>query len=280
MRHRALNSVPEKSRRLRALAAPSLSDAITFLVMVGSFLLQPTLLRADDDEIDQRYQSANSKYEADDFKAATVIYETLVSDEAFSSDLFYNLGNARYRQGDLGAAALNYHRALVFEPAMAEARQNLTVIEDQTGALIIENQDLDAWIAKLPPAFFATASTTLFWLAILSIIIACCVRRSRPWLPALIIITVLSVGLLFTSRYAERIWKERLSSRNYAVVTSEDVSARVNAVPDAAEVIALPPGSVVRILERRGPWRFVAIPGNLRGWLHSDHAKAVWPVNS
>ncbi len=252
---------------------------LAFAFIAGSLLCADPL-HAQDAEIDSRYESANSKYDADDFKAAAVIYETLVNDQAFSSDLFFNLGNARYRLGDLGEAALNFHRALVFEPAMAEARQNLTVIEDQTGALIIENEDLDAWIAKLSPAFFAITSSVFLWLAVLAFVIACCVRRSRPWLPALIIITVLSLGLLTTSRYAEHVWENRLSSRNYAVVTAMNVSARVNAVPDAAEVIALPPGSVVRILERRGPWRFVAIPGNLRGWLHTDHARAVWPISS
>lgn len=236
-------------------------------------------LHAQHNEVDQRYQTANDKYNADDFKAAAVIYQTLVDEQAFSSDLFFNLGNAHYRQDDLGEAALNYHRALVFEPAMAEASQNLSVIETQTGALIIDNQDLDAWIAKLSPAFFAATSSAFLWLAILAIVVACCVRRSRPWLPALIIITVLSLGLLASSRHAEHVWKNRLSSRNYAVVTAADVSARVNAVPDAAEVIALPPGSVVRILERRGTWQFVAIPGDLRGWLHADHAQAVWPIS-
>jgi len=278
MRLRVYHSVSARFQAFKRLARASLPLA-GFAVAVSTLCLEAPL-HAQDNEIDKRYQTANTKYEADDFRAAAVIYETLVDDQAYSPDLFFNLGNARYRLGEPGEAALNYHRALVFDPSMAEARQNLTVIEDQTGALIVVNEDLDAWIAKMSPGFFAAISSVFLWLAILTLVIACCVRRSRPWLPALLIIAILSLTLLFTSRYAESVWQNRLSSRNYAVITSENVSARVNAVPDAAEVIALPPGSIVRILERRGPWRFVAIPGNLRGWLHSDHAKTVWPLSS
>ena len=278
MRFRDFHNALQRPTAIKRKMPITLPLAALALFFSSLFCITP--IRAQDTEIDTRYQSANDKYDADDFKAAAVIYETLVKDQAFSSDLFFNLGNARYRLGDLGEAALNYHRALVFEPAMAEARQNLTVIEEQTGSLIIENENLDAWIAKLPPAVWTSAGSTFLWIAILALVTACCVHRSRPWLPALIIIAVLSLGLLASFRYAGHVWETRLSSRNYAVVTAGNVSARVNAVPDAAEVIALPPGSVVRILERRGPWRFVAIPGNLRGWLHSDHAQAVWPISS
>lgn len=277
MRLRSFHTVSERPFPTRVNHQIARTLAVAVFILSSLFVV--AAVHAEDSEIDTRYQSANSKYDAGDFKAAAVIYETLVDDQAFSPDLFFNLGNARYRLGEPGGAALNYHRALVFDPAMAEARQNLTVIEDQTGALIIENHDLDAWIAKLSPGFFAVSSTLFLWMAILLVVIACCVRRSRPWLPALIIMSVLSLGLLAVSRYAEHVWENRLSSSNYAVVTAAGVSARVNAVPDAAEVIALPPGSVVRILEQRGPWRFVAIPGNLRGWLHADHASAVWPVS-
>lgn len=36
--------------------------------------------------------------------------------KALSSNLFYNLGNAYYRQGKLGLAILNYERALRLDP--------------------------------------------------------------------------------------------------------------------------------------------------------------------
>ncbi len=49
--------------------------------------------------------------------------------------LFYNLGNAYFRTGDLGRAILNYERALALDPSQPEARANLQLARDQARAL-------------------------------------------------------------------------------------------------------------------------------------------------
>ena len=48
--------------------------------------------------------------------------------------------------------------------------------------------------------------------------------------------------------------------------------------PDAKSVIDLPPGSEVRILRDSGPWRYVEIPGDLRGWIRAEALEPVWPI--
>lgn len=266
--------------RHRAIHIAAFAFALRLLLCgLPAFCLSALNAQDGDADADSRFDTANSKYEAGDFAGAATAYQVLVNSEAFSEEVFFNLGNAHYRLGDLGTAALFYHRSLVLDPGMAEARQNLKVINNQTGALIIENQGLNQWIAAVHPSVFVFTSALFFWLSLLSVVIAGCVRRSRPWLPAILITAFLSAGLVAASMYAEGVWRDVLSSDNYAVVTASEISARVNAVPDAAEVIALPPGSVVRILERRGPWRFVEIPGNFLGWIHSDHAQQVWPLS-
>ncbi|MDE6126918.1 MAG: tetratricopeptide repeat protein, partial [Muribaculaceae bacterium] len=56
-------------------------------------------------------QQADSAYAADNFTLAEKLYLKAASEQGVSTNLFYNLGNAYYRQGNLGKAIVNYERA-------------------------------------------------------------------------------------------------------------------------------------------------------------------------
>ncbi len=81
------------------------------------------------------FAKANREYAAGHFQAATEGYEALVRTSQSNASLFYNLGNAWYRRGDLARAILNYERALALEPRHAEAIANLRLVRDQARAL-------------------------------------------------------------------------------------------------------------------------------------------------
>ncbi|MEM9017807.1 MAG: SH3 domain-containing protein, partial [Verrucomicrobiota bacterium] len=70
----------------------------------------------------------------------------------------------------------------------------------------------------------------------------------------------------------------RLSPENFAIITSEETSAVTAPTPGAKSVIALPPGSEVRILQDAGAWNYVNIPGGLRGWIRASDVEKIWPL--
>lgn len=250
---------------------------VALLLLLGTSLPIGARASDTDTELDRRFTNANQLFEKGDYQGAKTAYQSLVDDAHYSAELFFNLGNAHYRSGDPGLAALWYHRTLALDPAMSEATQNLRVIEKQTGALVIETEGLLTWIQKFPPGTFIALTTLSFWLAAIAVAIAVFSRRSRPYLPALIITASFALAVAIVGRYATSVWENQLASDNYAVITALNTSAKVNAVPEADAVIELPPGSIVRIKEKRGTWRFVRIPGNLHGWIHSDSHQPVWP---
>src|SRR5947208_7988618 len=61
---------------------------------------------------DDLFAKANTEFAAGNFKAAIADYEAVVGSGAWSANLFYDLGNAYFRDGDFGRAILNYDRAL------------------------------------------------------------------------------------------------------------------------------------------------------------------------
>ncbi|MDE5979645.1 MAG: tetratricopeptide repeat protein, partial [Muribaculaceae bacterium] len=76
-------------------------------------------------------QQADSAYSADNFVMAEALYLKALEAGGSSSTLFYNLGNAYYRQGNLGKAIVNYERALKLDPTNADARANLEFVNSK-----------------------------------------------------------------------------------------------------------------------------------------------------
>src|SRR5438477_10884494 len=80
------------------------------------------------------FAKANENYAAGHFQEAVNNYETLVRSGEWSANLFYDLGNAYFRVGDLGRAILNYERALALDRHHPEADANLRIVRDEARA--------------------------------------------------------------------------------------------------------------------------------------------------
>lgn len=76
-------------------------------------------------------EQADSAYMRDDFATAAALYQQIITEEGTSSDLYYNLGNAYYRQGMLGKAIVYYERALKLNPTNKEALSNLAFVNSK-----------------------------------------------------------------------------------------------------------------------------------------------------
>ena len=79
---------------------------------------------------------ASNAYRNQDYKKSIELYEELVSqgikNNRISSQLYYNLGNAYFRDNQLGKAILNYERALLLEPGDGDIRHNLRFANNRT----------------------------------------------------------------------------------------------------------------------------------------------------
>ncbi|NJN94350.1 MAG: tetratricopeptide repeat protein [Anaerolineales bacterium] len=80
----------------------------------------------------QAMRVANEKYEAGDYAEASAIYEAILDSGLSHSSVYYNLGNAYFKQGDLGRAILNYRRAQSLDPRDGDIAVNLSIARAQT----------------------------------------------------------------------------------------------------------------------------------------------------
>jgi len=234
----------------------------TVCLFIGSSALAQTELQ---------FTKANQEYAAGHFKEAIDGYESLAHKGVWSTNLFYDLGNAYFHTGDLGQAILNYERALVLDRHHPEAQANLRIAHDEALALEMTPTKGERFAQFADANQYAIAAAIAFWLSLFSIAWWIFSRRSG----GVIVLSILSLwifGLAIVSIF----WLDHGNrGRALAIVTENQVEARLATADNARSVLALPPGSEIKILSKRGDWIYAALPNDLRGWIPAKSAEQV-----
>jgi tetratricopeptide (TPR) repeat protein len=219
-------------------------------------------------QVDAQFAKANQEFAAGHFKEAIEGYEALVRSGQFSANLFYDLGNAHFRTNDFGRAILNYERAIALDPRHPEADANLRIARDQARALELAASRAERSLQFLSLNQYAVVAAIAFWVGIFGIFAG---RRSL----AVMTFSVLALAI-FAISVTAIVWIDNGNKgRALAVVLDKGVEARVATADNANSVLALPPGSEIRVLSKRGDWIYAALPNNLRGWITARSAESV-----
>jgi tetratricopeptide (TPR) repeat protein len=223
-------------------------------------------------EVDATFAKANADYAAGHFPAAIAGYESLVKSRQWNPSLFYDLGNAYFRDGDPGRAILNYERALALDPAQPEARANLQLVRDQARALELSGNWAEQHLAYLTRDQYAWLAAAAFWGAA-AIFCGLYFSRRRPvvWIFALLLLGTISAGAACAVYELEA----GSAGNDLAIVTGRNIQARLATAESAGTVLLLPAGSEIKILSTRGNWLYAALPNDLRGWIAADSAERV-----
>jgi len=218
------------------------------------------------------FTKANQEYAQGHFKEAISNYEALIRAGQLSATLFYDLGNAYFRTGDFGRAILNYERALALERHHPEARANLQIARDEARALELPQSWPERYLQFTSVNQYSITAAIAFWLAAFAIVRLLFARRRSATLTATSIFCLLISG---AASYAVYTLERGTNGSALAIVTGKDVQARLATADSANSVLALPPGSEVKLLSTRGDWIYAALPNNLRGWIPAKDAEQV-----
>jgi tetratricopeptide (TPR) repeat protein len=239
------------------------------ITCAGLWLLGASILAA---EPSAQFAKANQEYAAGDFKAAIADYEELVRSGQDTPNVFYNLGNAYFRQNNFGHAILNYERALALEPHHPEAQANLRVARDQARALELIPGRWERLFAVANENQYAVTAAIAFWIGLFSIAVFIFGRRRSRSAIALSILSLSIFPIAVVASYQLGYGKD---GRGLAIVIGENVEARLATADNANRVLTLPAGSEIKIVSQRGDWIYAALPNNLRGWMPANSAEQV-----
>jgi tetratricopeptide (TPR) repeat protein len=223
-------------------------------------------------ETPPEFAKANQEYAAGHFKEAADAYEQVVRAGTWSGNLFYDLGNAYFHSGNFGRAILNYERALALDRHHPEAQANLRIARDEARALELTPARTERFAQLGSVNQYAIAGAIAFWIGVFCIAAFLFSRRRSGGAIAMSILSLsISVLAILSAGWIENGNKGQL----LAVVTGDNVEARLATADSARTVLALPAGSEIKILSERGDWIYAALPNDLRGWIPAKSAESV-----
>jgi hypothetical protein len=271
----------ERGRILSKLA-PLLKRAVLFMAMFGALTLQAADPEVSPDEV---YRQAREALEKGKFTQAQYLGESLTKQHppALSSAVFTLIANARYRQEDLGRAALWYQRAQLLDPLNPEVRQNLQYLDEKVRFFRFGEESLLAeWSLLLNKNTWIIAASTGVWLILLSLMGWILANSRKSGGVYAVVFSLIGLLVLIPSAtFAAVRPASDARVKDVVVVTSREVRAYTSATITSGSVIdTIPPGSQVRLLEKRGAWSYVEIPTSgehVRGWVESATYTPLWP---
>ena len=212
------------------------------------------------------------------YRRSAEAYEALITGGVRNGKLYYNLGNAYYRLGDIGRAILSYRRAQLCSPRDGQLQANLRStrslrlnrIEEPARNRLTEN--LLFWQINTTVRgrlYFAVTVFSLAW--VLLIVHLFVPRRFLGGLFAGCLVLAAVAG-------ASAGWQIHSQGTHPAgVILAEEVIARTgngeSYEPKFEE--KLQPGVEFTLLERRGDWLRIRLPDDQQGWIPADAAETL-----
>jgi tetratricopeptide (TPR) repeat protein len=215
---------------------------------------------------------ANQNYEAGDYAEAAAIYEAIIESGLHNSTVYYNLGNAYYKQGELGRAILNYRRAQRLAPRDTDVTANLAVARTQTvDQLELPAQGAWSNLAKLVEEWLTLPEATLLalvlWELIAGVVIGAILKPSiRRWGAITVggLAVFMVIGLL---SIANRYYTDETYPAAVIVAQQIDVTSGPGGTDQYLVEFTLHAGAEVSVLESRPGWQRITLPGDLQGWV-------------
>lgn len=223
---------------------------------------------------------AKAAYDSAKFEEAAKLWLDAGSYERLSADTLYNIGNASYRMGAPGQAALYYRRALLRDGAHEEARQNLRFIERKFGAISIDRPKYQYALAKIPLSVWHSALWCGIWVLVIGLLLFPATRSGSRWRVAGVIGFIvgpllLSAGALGLHYYPDDADFAPIAKQ--AVIVGEKVVLHTDAARTSPEVIDAPSGSLAEVLQRSGRWAYIGFATKTRGWVPVESLEMVVP---
>jgi tetratricopeptide (TPR) repeat protein len=248
--------------------------AVFFILMIYF----PLAGRAD--EITQSFDQGSRLYLQGKFTEAAALYENILKNGYESGELYFNLGNAYYKEGNVQKAILQYERARRFIPNDEDLQfnlqlANLQVIDKiETVPQLFVYRWMDELLSLFPLSTLGWILYSMFLFVLVSFALYLflpTLRQKRASMFAGIVsLTLLLItGFLFTGQS----YKE--TNTQYAIVMGDIVN--IKSAPDAKgnDVFVLHRGLKVQLLDEVNHWRKIRLADGKVGWIPEAECEVI-----
>lgn len=217
-------------------------------------------------------QKAEKAYDSKKYAEAIKAYEQLVEQGYKSFQLYFNLGNAYYRNDQLGKAIYYYELARKIEPNDEDTRINLAIAAGKTIDKIDAKENF--FISAMKTNVLSSFSTSTWaWLTILVVFGAALgffifvnagnvtVKRLSFFIASLLVLAFFITYFLGYSAMKSRY------ENKFAVVLVREIRIMNEPTPMAKTKFTLHEGTKIRVIEKNGDWLLIKLDNGNEGWV-------------
>ena len=221
------------------------------------------------------FREGNRLYQEGLYEQAAAAYREILETGYAGAELYYNMGNACYKNGETARAILFYERALRLNPRDEDTRFNLQVARLSTVDRIPALPEMfhQTWLRRWREIFGAVALNALTGAVYLLFIAALIFRLSTGNTALRRRLRTLALGLGIGLAVLSLTWVSRvhdIQSRNEAVVMAPAVDVSSAPEEDGTVIFTIHAGLKIRVLRRRGEWSEIRLSDGKEGWLRAE----------
>lgn len=261
-----------KSTKKSGAPKKALIAALLFLTGISA--------AAQEQDVNALWQKAGEAYAAEQWQNALTLYQAIEGENLQSAELYYNMGNAYYKNGDIAHSILYYEKALKLKPSHKDAANNLAIVSQLTLDKIdvVPEFILKSWMKDLRSGLSADgwAWITLALAAIVAALMLVYRLSERNGLSkvAFIAACVLAVAMIVTLIFSLKQRKE-VSKSESAIVTSPVSSVKNSPADGGQTVFVIHEGTKVKLIDNVGEWTRISLTDGRQGWLKAETVEEI-----
>jgi tetratricopeptide (TPR) repeat protein len=226
------------------------------------------------------FAEGNSEYQKRNYVAAEQFYSRILNLGAGSGSVYYNLGNACFKQKKLGEAIYYWEKARRKLPADSDIRENLEMASLMIVDRIETHQDpLPVRMLSKVPALLTVRQESLLVLVLfiaanLLFSLFLLTRNSRNSFRALIASLVVAFAfVVFGCSLAWKMYQKEF--RRDAVVIEQRADVRSGPGSENIAVFTVHEGIQVRVHESMNGWFQISLPNGWSGWIPKNSLRVL-----
>ena len=253
---------------------------LSHVLVLGWAILLPLRAAAETppEEVVDLFDQGVRLYQSEDWSGARQAWRGIIDRGWEGSDVYYNLGNAALRDGDLGRAVWAYARAHRLNPGDEDIRTNLEYARAHTvDAVPSEGSSwlLDRLVemsARVPSRRAVAGALVVYWLGALAVALGLVRTRFRRIGTRVGAVATVLLVILLGFATLKRVVAE---SRVTAVILAAEVEVQSAPGEEGTPLFTLHAGTEVRRDRQLGGWIEVSLGSELKGWVPAETVDSI-----
>jgi hypothetical protein len=226
------------------------------------------------------FNRGNELYRAGKYQDAVKEYEHIIGQGIVNAELYYNLGNAYYRNEQLARAILSYERAAQLHPNDPDITHNLKLVYLKTIDRIepVPEMFLIQWMRTIGSLISQRTIRFLFilsWMLLFGSLAAMylilrpdILRIARIIFFVSIVSVILCAAMLGIQSFQE-------TTHDKAIITKQIVTAKSSPDTQSVDAFVIHEGVKVKLTDAVGDWVKITLVDGKVGWIPADHCERI-----